>query len=64
MIIKKMALHRRTFLRGMGTTLALPLLDAMFPALTSTAMAASTSVRRLALFTSPWDEPCGMDASR
>jgi len=47
MIIKKMALHRRTFLRGMGTTLALPLLDAMFPALTSTAMAASTSVRRL-----------------
>ncbi|HVQ65129.1 MAG TPA: DUF1552 domain-containing protein, partial [Terriglobia bacterium] len=47
MIIKKMALHRRTFLRGMGTTLALPLLDAMFPALTSTAMAASNSVRRL-----------------
>ena len=47
MIIKKMALHRRTFLRGMGTTLALPLLDAMFPALTSTAMAASSSVRRL-----------------
>ena len=47
MIIKKMALPRRTFLRGMGTTLALPLLDAMFPALTSTAMAASNSVRRL-----------------
>ncbi len=47
MIIKKMALPRRTFLRGMGATLALPLLDAMFPALTSTAMAASNSVRRL-----------------
>ena len=24
-------LHRRTFLRGVGTTLALPLLDAMLP---------------------------------
>ena len=33
MIITKMALPRRTFLRGMGATLALPLLDAMVPAL-------------------------------
>ena len=40
MIIKKMALPRRTFLRGMGVTMALPLLDAMFPALTSMAAAA------------------------
>jgi uncharacterized protein DUF1552 len=37
MIITKMALPRRTFLRGMGTTLALPLLDAMVPALTAAA---------------------------
>ena len=35
MIITKKALPRRTFLRGMGVTLALPLLDAMTPALTA-----------------------------
>jgi hypothetical protein len=35
MIITKMALPRRTFLRGMGVTLALPLLDAMVPALSA-----------------------------
>ncbi len=33
MFISKMALPRRTFLRGVGATLALPLLDAMIPAL-------------------------------
>ena len=33
MFVTKKALHRRTFLRGMGATLALPLLDAMVPAL-------------------------------
>jgi len=33
MFITKKALHRRTFLRGMGATVALPLLDAMVPAL-------------------------------
>ncbi len=33
MIITKTSLPRRTFLRGMGVTLALPLLDAMTPAL-------------------------------
>ena len=47
MIITKMALPRRTFLRGMGVTLALPLLDAMFPALSSLAAAAANPVRRL-----------------
>jgi len=46
MIITKMALPRRTFLRGMGVTLALPLLDAMVPALAPVARAA-TSPRRL-----------------
>jgi hypothetical protein len=36
MIITKKSLARRTFLRGLGTTLALPLLDSMVPALAST----------------------------
>lgn len=35
MFITKTALPRRTFLRGLGTTLALPLLDAMVPALSA-----------------------------
>jgi hypothetical protein len=35
MIITKRALPRRTFLRGAGVTLALPLLDAMVPALSA-----------------------------
>ncbi len=35
MIITKMALPRRTFLRGVGATLALPLLDGMVPALSA-----------------------------
>jgi Protein of unknown function (DUF1552) len=35
MIITKLALPRRTFLRGMGATVALPFLDAMVPALTA-----------------------------
>ena len=37
MIITKMALPRRSFLRGMGATLALPFLDAMVPALSAAA---------------------------
>ena len=47
MIITKNALPRRTFLRGVGTTLALPLLDAMVPALTAQAATAAKPVRRL-----------------
>jgi hypothetical protein len=35
MVITKMALPRRTFIRGMGATLALPLLDAMLPAMSA-----------------------------
>ncbi len=35
MFITKMALNRRTVLRGIGATLALPLLDSMVPALTA-----------------------------
>src|SRR5262245_4035909 len=37
MIISKKALPRRTFLRGAGAVLALPLLDAMVPSLTALA---------------------------
>ena len=36
MFIKKIALDRRLFLRGVGATLALPLLDAMMPAFAAT----------------------------
>src|SRR5688500_1961678 len=43
MIITKRALPRRTFLRGMGATVALPCLDAMVPALA--ARAAAPAVR-------------------
>jgi hypothetical protein len=35
MFIRKLAVPRRTFLRGLGTTLALPFLDAMVPALSA-----------------------------
>ncbi len=47
MIITKKALPRRTFLRGVGTTLALPLLDAMVPAMTALAATPGNPVRRL-----------------
>jgi len=35
MFISKLALPRRTFLRGLGATIALPMLDAMVPALSA-----------------------------
>src|SRR5439155_958321 len=35
MIVTKKAMNRRTVLRGIGTTLALPLLDSMVPALSA-----------------------------
>ena len=47
MIITKKALPRRTFLRGVGATLALPLLDAMIPAATAATKTAALPVRRL-----------------
>ena len=46
MILTK-ALPRRTFLRGMGAALALPLLDAMVPAASMRAQTIARSVRRL-----------------
>ena len=47
MIITKKALPRRTFLRGMGAAVALPLLDAMVPSMTALANSAAGPVRRL-----------------
>jgi hypothetical protein len=47
MIILRKHLPRRTFLRGAGTALALPLLDAMIPALRADRLTAATPVRRL-----------------
>ena len=46
MMVSKLALSRRTVLKGIGASLALPFLDAMIPALTATAQAAKP-VRRL-----------------
>jgi predicted component of type VI protein secretion system len=45
MFITKAALHRRTFLKSAGATLALPFLDAMLPALTPAARAATRTPR-------------------
>ena len=47
MMITKKALPRRTFLRGMGASLALPLLDAMVPPMTALARTPADPVRRL-----------------
>lgn len=46
MFITKKHLPRRTFLRGAGATIALPLLDAMVPAATALAQTAGAPVRR------------------
>jgi hypothetical protein len=47
MMLTKIALPRRTFLRGMGAAVALPLLDAMVPAATPLAKTPANPVRRL-----------------
>ena len=47
MMIAKKALPRRTFLRGVGATVALPLLDAMVPSMTALAQTPANPVRRL-----------------
>lgn len=46
MIVTKKALDRRTVLRGIGATLALPLLDGMVPALTALEQTSAKPVRR------------------
>jgi Protein of unknown function (DUF1552) len=60
MIITKKALPRRTFLRGVGASLALPLLDAMVPSMTALAKTAADPVRRLGFVYMPM----GCDISR
>ena len=61
-MIQRKALPRRTFLRGAGTALALPLLDAMLPAMTATAAtdAAPEKLRRIGYVYMPM----GCDISR
>jgi hypothetical protein len=66
MIITKMALARRTFLRGIGASLALPLLDAMVPSMTALTRTAAEPVRRLGFVYMPmgcditrWTPPGG-----
>ena len=46
MMISKMSLPRRTVLRGLGTALSLPLLDAMVPALSALSRTAAKPNRR------------------
>src|ERR1700682_2676546 len=46
MFITKKHIPRRTFLRGVGVTLALPLLDSMVPAQTPLSKTAAAPVRR------------------
>ena len=53
MFITKIALPRRTFLRGVGATLALPLLDAMVPAFTAVSRSAAAPVRRMGFIYTP-----------
>src|SRR5262245_59044912 len=53
MYISKMHLSRRTILRGLGVTLALPLLEAMVPAMTALAQTAAKPARRLGVFYVP-----------
>jgi hypothetical protein len=49
MIVTKSYLDRRTILRGLGASLALPLLDAMVPAFASRTLSAAAAVKRLSI---------------
>src|SRR5258705_3529539 len=53
MMVFRKAIPRRTFLRGAGTALALPLLDAMVPAFASAAQIAAMRAARLSFFAVP-----------
>jgi hypothetical protein len=58
--ITKKSIPRRTFLKGVGTTLALPLLDSMIPAATASVNTPANAVRRLGYVFMPM----GCDQSR
>jgi hypothetical protein len=53
MIITKKHLSRRAVLRGLGATLALPLLDSMVPALSAATTSGAAPVRRFGVFYVP-----------
>jgi hypothetical protein len=53
MVVTKKSLSRRTVLRGIGATLALPLLDSMLPAFTPVAKSAARPVHRLGVVYPP-----------
>jgi uncharacterized protein DUF1552 len=53
MFMTKSHLPRRTVLRGLGATVALPLLDSMVPALTAVAQTAAAGVKRMGVFYVP-----------
>jgi hypothetical protein len=53
MFISKLHMSRRTMLRGLGATIALPLLDGMVPALTAQTATAAAPIRRLGVFYVP-----------
>src|SRR2546423_8218026 len=50
MMITKIALPRRTFIRGVGATLALPLLDAMVPAMSAQSKTSRSAPRFAAIY--------------
>jgi hypothetical protein len=71
MIISKKRLPRRTFLRGAGAILALPLLDAMIPAATAWSATAAVPVKRLGFVFMPmgcditrWTPPTPVGVSK
>ena len=53
MMISKKALSRRTVLRGLGTAVALPLLDSMLPAFTAVARSAAAPINRFGVMYVP-----------
>ena len=53
MIVMRKAISRRTVLRGVGATIALPLLDAMIPALTASQKTPAKAVPRLGIIYHP-----------
>jgi hypothetical protein len=56
MFITKSSMSRRTVLKGLGTTFALPLLDAMVPALTPTVRTAAAPTKRFGAVFVPMGE--------
>lgn len=53
MMVKRKAIPRRTILRGLGTAIALPLLDSMVPALSAQRTTAAHPIKRLGVVYTP-----------